>query len=168
MAKILIQLSINEPGDNWKNDGEYRWSKYDDPVRESWITNHSNKGNVVCLEMFRDMASHISMTTIVVIFPICCYITKPWSSSIILHCSISIAKHHHTNNNPFIKFQPYPKSPINQWSTDQLINWYTDILIHWSTDQLIYWSTDQLINCYRYPVGSCLHPGLNQMNSIIR
>ena len=36
MAKILIQLSINEPGNNWKNDGEYRWSKYDDPV-PGWI-----------------------------------------------------------------------------------------------------------------------------------
>lgn len=35
-CKILILLSINEPGDNWENDGEYRWSKYDDPV-PGWI-----------------------------------------------------------------------------------------------------------------------------------
>ena len=35
-CKILISLSINEPGDNWVDGGEYRWSKYDDPV-PGWI-----------------------------------------------------------------------------------------------------------------------------------
>ena len=35
-CKILIMLSINEPGDNWVNGGEYRWSKYDDPV-PGWV-----------------------------------------------------------------------------------------------------------------------------------
>lgn len=29
MCKILIQLGINEPGDNWVDGGEYRWSKFD-------------------------------------------------------------------------------------------------------------------------------------------
>lgn len=31
MAKILISLSISEPGTNWM-DETYRWSKYDDHV----------------------------------------------------------------------------------------------------------------------------------------
>ena len=35
-CKILIQLSVNEPGDNWVAGGEYRWSKYDDPV-PGWV-----------------------------------------------------------------------------------------------------------------------------------
>ena len=35
-CKILIVLAINEPGDNWVDGGEYRWSKYDDPV-PGWI-----------------------------------------------------------------------------------------------------------------------------------
>eukprot|EP00605_Chrysophyceae_sp_TOSAG23-4_P001619 GSChrysophyteH1.ASY1.ANO1.1779.1 assembled CDS len=35
-CKILIQLSIGEPGENWVNGGEYRWSKYDDPV-PGWV-----------------------------------------------------------------------------------------------------------------------------------
>lgn len=33
MCKILIQLCINEPGDNWIDGGEYRWSKYDGALR---------------------------------------------------------------------------------------------------------------------------------------
>ena len=36
MCKILISLAIAEPGDNWVNGGEYRWSKYDEPV-PGWI-----------------------------------------------------------------------------------------------------------------------------------
>ena len=63
------------------------------------------------------------MTTIVVIFPTDCCITKPWSSSTIPFNNTSIAWKHHTNNNPYF-FQP----------TDQLINWPTDQLINWSTD----------------------------------
>ncbi len=35
-CKILMQLSINEPGENWVKGGEYRWSKYDDPV-PGWV-----------------------------------------------------------------------------------------------------------------------------------
>lgn len=35
-CKILINLALNEPGDNWAGGGEYRWSKYDDPV-PGWI-----------------------------------------------------------------------------------------------------------------------------------
>ena len=31
MAKILVRLACDEPGENWVNE-EYRWSKYDDPV----------------------------------------------------------------------------------------------------------------------------------------
>ena len=36
MCKILISLAIAEPGDNWVSGGEYRWSKYDEPV-PGWI-----------------------------------------------------------------------------------------------------------------------------------
>lgn len=35
-AKVLISLALNEPGDNWVDGGEYRWSRYDDPV-PGWI-----------------------------------------------------------------------------------------------------------------------------------
>ena len=36
MCKILVHLSITEPGENWVDGGEYRWSKYDDPV-PGWV-----------------------------------------------------------------------------------------------------------------------------------
>jgi len=35
-CKLLILLALNEPGDNWIDGGEYRWSRYDDPV-PGWI-----------------------------------------------------------------------------------------------------------------------------------
>ena len=35
-CKVLISLGVSEPGDNWVGGGEYRWSKYDDPV-PGWV-----------------------------------------------------------------------------------------------------------------------------------
>ena len=35
MAKTLIALAVNEPGNNWINES-FRWSKYDDPV-PGWV-----------------------------------------------------------------------------------------------------------------------------------
>ena len=32
MCKILVLLEAHEPGDNWVGGGEFRWSKYDEPV----------------------------------------------------------------------------------------------------------------------------------------
>ena len=56
--------------------------------------------------MFRDMASFISVATIVVIFHIDCCITKPRSSSITSYNNTRIAHNHHTNNNPNPKIFP--------------------------------------------------------------
>ena len=36
MVKILVLLGAHEPGDNWVDGGEFRWSKYDDPV-PGWV-----------------------------------------------------------------------------------------------------------------------------------
>ena len=36
MTKILVLLGAHEPGDNWIDGGEFRWSKYDEPV-PGWV-----------------------------------------------------------------------------------------------------------------------------------
>ena len=48
MAKLLIQLSIREPGDNFKN-AEFRWTRYDEripgwSVPAPWTTRDESSG----------------------------------------------------------------------------------------------------------------------------
>lgn len=48
MAKLLIQLSLREPGDNFK-DAEFRWTRYDESipgwsVPAPWATRDESSG----------------------------------------------------------------------------------------------------------------------------
>ena len=110
---------------------------------------------------------------VVAIFHIEWCIRKPLSSSSILYNNISIAQHHHTNNNPYIFLhlsnfnhalnQPYPestdKSTDKSTNTDMCWKRPKPIKQHWRLDFLLVflrwylWShnwNQTILKCYAF------------------